>query len=164
MKIELNNVSKCFGHDQIIHNISLSFSENHIYGIVGDNGSGKSVLLKLIAGLYKPSTGIIKVNNINFNMEESFPRDMGVVIDKPLFVEDLSGIENLSLLADINKKIGSDDILWALEIVNLTKEKDKKYHKYSMGMRQKLAIAQSIMEHQKILLLDEPFNGIERET
>ena len=135
-----------------------------IYGLYGLNGSGKSVFLKLICGFYIPTLGEILYNGINLNNKKEFCNEIRALIEKPSFFSDLSGYENLKLLANIQKKISDKEILEALEIVNLTSEKDKKYSKYSLGMKQKLGIAQAIMEKTKFIVLDEPFNGIERET
>lgn len=164
MKIEVKNVSKKFNDNLVIDNISLEFESGKCYGIYGRNGSGKSVFLKLIAGLYIPTSGSIIVDNHDITKENIYPKDVRALIEHPSFFPDISGYENLKLLAEIQNKIGADEIIKALEVVNLKDDKDKKFSKYSLGMKQKLGVSQVIMEDSEIMLFDEPFNGIERET
>ena len=164
MKIELKNVTKKFDKIEVIKNTNIVFESGHIYGLHGRNGSGKSVLMKLICGFYMPTTGEILFDNVNFNAKNEYPKDLRAVIEKPTFFPDLTGYENLKVLARIQNKITDKEILDSLETVNLIHEKDKKYSKYSLGMKQKLAIAQAIMEDPKVLILDEPFNGIDEES
>lgn len=164
MKIELKNVSKSFKKIKVIDDVSISFESGHIYGFYGRNGSGKSVLQKIISGLYTPTTGTVLIDGVDINATGTYPSNMRVLIEKPAFFPDISGFENLKLLADINKTIDEKKILEILELVNLTEEKNKKYSKYSLGMKQKLGVAQAIMEDPDILILDEPFNGIEQAT
>ncbi len=164
MKIELKNVSKSFKKNLIINNISATFEPGHIYGFYGRNGSGKSVLQKIISGLYVPTSGSVIVDGVDINKEKIYPKNMRILIEKPAFFPDLSGFNNLKLLADINKTIDENKIIETLELVNLKEEMNKKYSKYSLGMKQKLGVAQAIMEDPDILILDEPFNGIEKAT
>lgn len=164
MKIEFKNVSKKFDKTVVIKNTNIIFNSGNIYGLYGRNGSGKSVLMKMICGFYIPTTGEILYDNVNLNLKNEYPDSLRAVIEKPTFFPDLTGYENLKILAEIQNKISNREILESLEIVNLLDEKDKKYSKYSIGMKQKLSIAQAIMENPKILILDEPFNGIEDKT
>lgn len=164
MKIELKNVSKKFKNNIVINNVSVIFESGNIYGFYGRNGSGKSVLQKIISGLYLPTSGEVLLDGININEKELYPSNMRILIEKPAFFSDLSGLDNLKLLADINKIIDEKKIIEVLELVNLKDEMHKKYSKYSLGMKQKLGIAQAIMENPDILILDEPFNGIEQAT
>lgn len=164
MKIKLENVSKRFKNENVLKGISYSFESGKIYSIVGRNGSGKSVLLKIIAGLYLQDKGNVLFDNKNYNMINEIPDNLGIVIEQPSFINDLTGLENLKLLASIRNVATERDIVESLEIVNLKDDMNKKYSKYSLGMRQKLSIAQAIMEHQKVILLDEPFNGIDRQS
>lgn len=164
MKIELKNVSKSFKKNLIINNISATFESGHIYGFYGRNGSGKSVLQKIISGLYVPTSGSVIVDGVDINKEKVYLKNMRILIEKPAFFSDLSGFNNLKLLADINKTIDENKIIETLELVNLKEEMNKKYSKYSLGMKQKLGVAQAIMEDPDILILDEPFNGIEQAT
>lgn len=164
MEIKLENVSKRFKNENVLKEISYSFESGKIYSIVGRNGSGKSVLLKIIAGLYLQDKGNVLFDNKNYNMINEIPDNLGIVIEQPSFINDLTGLENLKLLASIRNVATERDIVESLEIVNLKDDMNKKYSKYSLGMRQKLSIAQAIMEHQKVILLDEPFNGIDRQS
>ena len=164
MEIKLENVSKRFKNENVLKGISYSFESGKIYSIVGRNGSGKSVLLKIIAGLYPQDKGKVLFDNKNYNMINEIPDNLGIVIEQPSFINDLTGLENLKLLASIRNVATERDIVESLEIVNLKDDMNKKYSKYSLGMRQKLSIAQAIMEHQKVILLDEPFNGIDRQS
>ena len=164
MKLEIRNVTKSFKNEEILNDISYVFEDEMIYGIVGINGSGKSVLLKIIVGLYKASSGEVLFDNINYNNDKLFPDFIGACIEYPGFINDLSGLDNLMLLADIRKIITKDDVLETLKMVGLFNDKDKKYANYSLGMRQKLSIAQALMENPKVIILDEPFNGIDRES
>ena len=164
MKIELKNVTKKFKNNIVINNISATFESGNIYGFYGRNGSGKSVLQKIISGLYIPTSGEVLIDGVNINEKELYPSCMRILIEKPAFFPDISGLENLKLLADINKIIDEKKILEVLELVNLKDEKKKKYSNYSLGMKQKLCVAQAIMEDPDIIILDEPFNGIEQAT
>lgn len=164
MKIELKNVCKSFNKNKVIKNVSMTLEGGNIYGFYGRNGTGKSVLLKIIAGLYVPTSGEVIIDGFDINKTGDYPKNMRILIEKPAFFPDISGFENLKLLADINKAIDEEKILETLEIVNLIGEKNKKYCKYSLGMKQKLGIAQVIMENPDILIFDEPFNGIEQVT
>ena len=161
--IRVNNLTKKFKDNTIIENISITFKPGNIYGLYGRNGSGKSVFLKLLCGLISPTSGEVYYNE-ELLKNDIYKYSVGALIERPYFLDDLTGFENLKILADINKKIDDDDILKALEIVNLLEEKDKKYKKYSLGMCQKLGIAQAIMENPNIIILDECFNGIENAT
>lgn len=164
MKIELKNLSKNFDKNKVIDNINITFTEGNIYGLYGRNGSGKSVIMKLICGFLIPTEGQILFDGIDFNANDEYPNSLRAVIERPSFFSNLTGYENLKLLAEIQNKISDKEIIESLKIVNLINEKDKKFSKYSLGMKQKLAIAQAIMEDPKIIILDEPFNGIEEKT
>lgn len=164
MKIELKNLSKNFDKNKVIDNINITFTEGNIYGLYGRNGSGKSIIMKLICGFLIPTEGQILFDGIDFNTNDEYPNSLRAVIERPSFFSNLTGYENLKLLAEIQNKISDKEIIDSLKIVNLINEKDKKFSKYSLGMKQKLAIAQAIMEDPKIIILDEPFNGIEEKT
>ena len=164
MKIEVKNLEKKFKNNTILSDVNLEFTSGHIYGLAGRNGSGKSAFLKILCGLYKPTLGIVLFNEKNYNLDNMFVPNLRALIEKPSFFPDLTGYENLELLAKIQNKISSNEILLSLKRVNLIEEKDKLYKEYSLGMKQKLGIAQVIMENPDILILDEPFNGIEEET
>ncbi len=164
MNIIVNNLSKEFKGVEILKDVNLKLQTGKIYGLTGENGSGKSVFLKIICSFYKPTSGEVLIDGVNYNNGKDFPKDLRALIDKPSFIPDLSGFQNLKLLADIQKIATEEDINNALKDVNLFAEKDKKFYKYSMGMKQKLGIASVLMENPKIMILDEPFNGIEKDT
>lgn len=164
MEIIVKALSKKFKKVTILENINMKFESGKIYGIVGRNGSGKSVFLKILCSFYKPTTGEVLYGNINYNSNNSFPPSVRALIEKPTFFPDLTGYENLKLLASIQNKIGNEEINKTLELVNLTTEKNKKYSEYSLGTKQKLAIAQVLMESPDVMIFDELFNGIEEST
>lgn len=164
MKIEVKNLSKEFKKILILDNISVTFEKGKIYGLIGRNGSGKSVFLKILCALYEPTNGEVLYDETNIFKEEKIPSNTRALIESPNFIEELTGYENLEMLANIQNKIGRHEIEEALRKVNLYEEKDKKYSKYSLGMKQKLGIAQVLMEDPEVMILDEPFNGIEEET
>lgn len=164
MKIEVRNLNKEFKRNLVLDNVNMTLESGKIYGFVGRNGSGKSVLLKIMCGFYNPTSGSICYDGKDIFKDNSFAPDTRALIEKPGFIADLSGYDNLEMLAIIQDKIGSKEINKALEDVNLTSEKDKKFGKYSLGMKQKLGIAQVLMENPSVMIFDEPFNGVEEET
>lgn len=161
--IKVENICKKIKNNEIIKNISYQFDCGKIYGLYGRNGSGKTVFLKLLSGFYKLDSGSVLYDGVSYS-KNNVCKDVRVLIDGPSFYGDLSGYDNLKLLADINKKISKKEIEDILKVVNLYDEKDKKYSKYSLGMKQKLGIAQALMENTKYIFLDEPFNGVEEAT
>ena len=161
MKIEVRNISKNFRNNFVLKVVNAFFESGHIYGLSGRNGAGKSVFLKILCGLYKPSSGEILFDNKKYDKDNLYLLNMRALIEKPNFFPELTGYENLRLLAKIQNKIGDKEIYEALKDVNLYDEKDKKYSEYSLGMKQKLGIAQVLMEDPDIIILDEAFNGIE---
>ena len=161
MKIEVKNVSKRFKKTMVLNNVNAFFESGHIYGLSGRNGSGKSVFLKILCGLYKATSGEILFDHKCYDKDNLYLLNMRALIEKPNFFPELTGYENLELLAKIQNKIGKKEIDKTLKNVNLYDEKDKKYSEYSLGMKQKLGIAQVLMEDPDIIILDEPFNGIE---
>lgn len=164
MEIKLISYNKKIKEDYVLKDINYTFKQGNIYGLIGKNGSGKTMLLKAMSGFLKPSNGKVIVNDQELYLKEEFPKDMGVMIGNCEYIKDMTGKDNLKYLASLLKKIDDDRINEVIDIVNLTDEKDKLVKKYSLGMKQKLGIAQAIMEYPKILLLDEPFNGIDNES
>lgn len=164
MKIEVKNISKKFRNNLVLKDVNVSFDSGYIYGLSGRNGAGKSIFLKILCGLYKPSSGKILFDDKVYDKDNLHLLNMRALIEKPSFFPELTGYENLELLAKIQSKIGKSEIERALSDVNLYEEKDKKYSEYSLGMKQKLGIAQVLMENPDIIILDEPFNGIEAST
>ena len=161
MKIEVRNISKRFRNNFVLKDVNAFFESGHIYGLSGRNGAGKSVFLKILCGFYKPSSGEILFDNKKYDKDNLHLLNMRALIEKPNFFPELTGYENLRLLAKIQNKIGDKEIYEAMKNVNLYDEKDKKYSEYSLGMKQKLGIAQVLMEDPDIIILDEAFNGIE---
>lgn len=159
--IELTNVSKHFGKKIVIDNVSYCFECGKIYGLVGNNGCGKSVLFKMISGLMKTTHGEIKVLETEVCKQGSMPIDIGILIETPGFLPDMTGFQNLKELASIRNIIGNKEIENILRVVSLYESKDTKVKNYSLGMLQRLGVAQALMEKPKILLLDEPFNSMD---
>ncbi len=164
MKLKVNKLSKKFKEEVILNNCSCSFEEGKIYGLVGRNGSGKSVFLKIICGFYTPTSGEITMDDYNYIAHNEFPKDTRALIEKNNFLSDLSGYDNLKLLSSIQNKISDEEIIETLKQVGLSEYKDKKFNTYSLGMKQKLGIAQVLMENPKLMILDEPFNGIDEKS
>lgn len=159
--IEVQNVVKRFRDQAVLKNVSISFEKGKIHGIVGRNGSGKTVLFKCICGLMHPEEGVILVNGKRVGRDVDMPEDIGAIIEAPGFLPNYSGYKNLRFLANIRRKIGKEEILNVLKTVGLDPESRKHVGKYSLGMRQRLGIAQAIMEDPEILILDEPMNGLD---
>lgn len=160
--IRVEHVCKQFRSEEVVKDVSVTFQRGHIYGIVGKNGSGKTVLLKMIAGYLHPTEGQISVFGKFIGKDTDFPESMGLIIETPGFLSGYSGFQNLKYLAGIQGKIGKEDIAKAMEQVGLDPQSRKRVGKYSLGMRQRLGIAQAIMENPDILLLDEPMNGLDQ--
>lgn len=160
--VELVNLSKSFRNDIILNNITYSFETGKIHGIIGFNGSGKTVLFKCICGFIKPSAGQIWVNGDQIGKDVDFPQSLGMLIENPGFLPYLSGYDNLKCLAEIKNIIGKKEIMEAMLRVGLEPVSHKKVGRYSLGMRERLGIAQAIMENPDILILDEPFNGLDK--
>lgn len=160
--IEVKNVYKSFGKEQVLTNISLSIPPGSIYGVVGNNGSGKTVLMKCICGFMKCDKGTIFVNGQQVGKEIDFPDHLGIILETPGFIPNMSGYKNLKILASLKGRIGKQEIRKTIRKVGLDPDMKKPVAKYSLGMRQRLGIAQAIMENPKVLILDEPFNGLDR--
>lgn len=162
--IELKDVSKKFDDNYVLKNINLKLSKGKIYGLIGRNGSGKTMLLNTICGFVKPTNGEVLIDGINIYQNGAFSQNTRALIEHPKFLDNLTGYQNLELLANINHLIGKEDIENALKNVNLFEQKDKLYKKYSLGMKQKLGIAQVIMEDPSIMIFDEPFNALDEQS
>lgn len=159
--IELRNVSKSFKGHTLIKNVSTKFHKGKIYGITGRNGTGKSVLFKMICGFIPPDEGNIIIDPNYLEPRTKFPKNFGIIIDRPGYIASKSGFENLKILALIQNIISDEDIQKTMRIVGLDPNNKQKVKNYSLGMKQKLSLAQAIMENQEVLILDEPFNALD---
>lgn len=161
--IEIKNISKSFKGQAVLEEICLGFEYGKIYGLIGHNGSGKSVLMKIICGLMTPDRGIVVVNNRIIGKDVDFPEKIGAVIERYDFNPYTSGFNNLKYLANINKRIDIHRVKDAMRDVGLDPESKKWVYKYSLGMKQRLSLAQAFMEEPELLILDEPMNGLDSE-
>lgn len=159
--IDVEDVAKNIKGKNLIENITFKQKKGSIIGIIGRNGSGKTVLLKCICGFMKPSSGRIIVSGKPVGENAQLASDIGILIENPGFLSNYSGYRNLKFLADIRHKIGKKEIREYMEVVGLDPDNRKPVKHYSVGMKQRLGIAQSIMEEQDILILDEPMNGLD---
>jgi len=160
--IRVQNVSKDFGQERVLKCVTRDFESGKIHGIVGNNGSGKTVLMKCICGFLLPTEGKVIVNGKHIGKEVDFPSDLGLIIETPGFLPQMSGAKNLEILASLNRKIGLKEIAASIRRVGLDPMMSKPVGKYSLGMRQRLGIAQAIMENPALLVLDEPLNGLDK--
>ncbi|MCI9378672.1 MAG: ABC transporter ATP-binding protein [Eubacterium sp.] len=160
--VEIEHVTKKFGSDVVLKDINISMEEGRVYGICGNNGSGKTVLMKCICGFLPVSSGVVRVAGEVVGITVDFPESMGVIIETPGFLMNLSGIRNLEILAGLRGVISKGGIRAAMEQAGLDPDLKKAVSKYSLGMRQRLGIAQAIMEDPRLLVLDEPFNGLDK--
>lgn len=161
--LRIDNLTKQFKRRVILDHIDLTLDYGNVYGFIGANGSGKSVFFKTICGFLKSDSGTVALDGKVIGKDIDFLPELGVLIEKPGFIENYTQFENLKYLAQINNVIHDEDIRAALELVGLDPDNSEKVKNFSLGMRQRLAIAQAIMEKQKILILDEPFNGLDKQ-
>ncbi|WP_322924354.1 ABC transporter ATP-binding protein [Paenibacillus campi] len=162
--IELTNVSKTFKNHLLFQNVNVTFAKGKIYGITGANGSGKSVLFKMICLFVKPDSGTVHIHPDYLPKGRDFPQQFGILINSPGYIASLTGFENLERWASIQHKITKQDIELAMEQVGLEPNSKQKLSKYSLGMKQKIGLAQAIMEQQQVLILDEPFNALDQDS
>lgn len=161
--IEVKNVYKSFKNIEVLHDVSLQVDAGSICGIIGRNGSGKTVLFKCICGFLQSDRGEIQIEGKAVGKDKSTLSNLGIIIESPGFLRHYSGYKNLEFLMGLNGKANREKINAVLDLVGLAEQKNKKVGKYSMGMRQRLGIAQAIMEEQNILILDEPMNGLDNQ-
>ncbi|MDE7274487.1 MAG: ABC transporter ATP-binding protein [Lachnospiraceae bacterium] len=161
--ISIENMTKKFGDVTVLENINLSFRRGKIYGIVGRNGSGKTVLFKLMIGYLKPTGGRVIVCGEEIGKDRDFADNIGIIIETPGFLNSYTGYKNLEYLANIRHVIGRQEIRESMKMAGLDPDSNKKVGKYSLGMKQRLGIAQAIMENPGILILDEPMNGLDHQ-
>lgn len=159
--IQVEHLTKRFGSHTVLDDFSLTFEQGKIYGVVGRNGSGKTVLFKCICGFLKPTAGSVTADGQRIGQDVDMLPNAGIILESPGFLPGYSGLQNLWFLAGLRRKIGRDDCAKAMVRVGLNPKDRKRVSRYSMGMRQRLGIAQAIMENPDILILDEPTNGLD---
>lgn len=162
--LKVDNLSKEIKNLRVLNKISLNLNKGKIYGFRGKNGSGKTMLFRALCGLIKPTEGTVEINGQVLGEDISFPESVGVIIEYPGFLSSLSGYENLKLIAEINNKIGEKEIKEIISAVGLDPEDKKKFKKYSLGMKQRLGIAQALMENPDLIILDEPTNALDSDA
>ena len=159
--IQLTNISKTFGKQTVLQPLTMGFEEGMIHGIIGRNGSGKTVLMKMILGILQPTTGTVIVGDKRIGKDVDFPESAGAIIETIEFIPYMSAYQNLAAIAAMRGNLSKTQIKEVLEMVGLGNVGRKHVSKFSMGMRQRLAIAQAVMESPKLLILDEPMNGMD---
>lgn len=162
--ILVEHVYKAFGKEVVLEDVNLHIPPGRILGVVGANGCGKTVLMKCICGFLRPDKGSVTVGGRRIGKDCDFPESIGVIIETPGFIPYKSGYRNLKVLAALKGRIGKKEIVEALRQVGLYESRRKAVQKYSLGMRQRLGLAQAIMEDPEVLVLDEPFNGLDKDT
>lgn len=161
MSIDVKNISKIIKKNEVLTDINMRLESGKVYGFQGRNGSGKTMLMRIICGLIRPTAGQVTINGKILGQDMSFPDSVGVLIESPSFIGNCTGRKNLEFLAAIQQKIGVSEINEAIQKVGLDPDDKKKYRKYSLGMKQRLGIAAAIMEKPDILILDEPTNALD---
>lgn len=159
--IDIKNITKIIKKNTVLDNISLTMSSGKIYGFQGINGSGKTMLMRCIIGLIHPTSGRISINGKFLGKDIEFPESIGFLLENPAFLDGYTGIENLRMLTKLNSNLTDTELNTILDKVELTDAGNKKYKKYSLGMKQRLGIAAAVMEHPDILILDEPTNALD---
>lgn len=162
--IQLQNVTKRIKENTVLDNVSYTFKSGFVYGLYGQNGSGKTMLLRAISGLINLDSGSIFIDGEKLHDKIEFPPETGIVIENMELLPECSAKRNLQMLAKIKNIADEKDIIFSLERVGLDPDSDKKVKKFSLGMKQRLNIAQAIFENQKIILLDEPTNALDEEA
>ena len=161
--ISVKNLTKRFKEAVVLDNVSIDFETGKVHGLIGRNGSGKTMLMKCICGIVPPTSGEIYVNDQRIGKDTDIPKNVGVIIETPGFIPNYSAYNNLKFLAILNKKIGKAEIRNAISSVGLNPDDKKHVGKFSLGMRQRLGLAQAIMEDPELLILDEPMNGLDKD-
>lgn len=164
MQIRIKNLTKSIKDQMILKDINLEMESGKIYGIKGKNGSGKTMLMKAICGLIRPTSGTVEIDGEILGGKRSFPESVGALIEHPGFIPNYSGYDNLMYLACIRKRIGGERVRETMRLVGLDPDNRKSFKKYSLGMKQKLGIAAAIMENPDLIILDEPTNALDDES
>lgn len=163
-EIKIEGLSKSIKGALILDKVSITLTSGKIYGLRGKNGSGKTMLMRAIAGLLIPDSGSVIINGKTLHKDISFPESIGILIENPSFLPQYTGFKNLKLLAGLTGNISDDEIRTELDRVGLDPEDKRTYRKYSLGMKQKLGIANAIMGEPDIIILDEPINALDEES
>ncbi len=161
MKIKITHLSKKIKKAVILDDVNMELESGRIYGLKGKNGSGKTMLMRAICGLITPTSGTVEIDGKMLGKDISFPESIGVLIENPSFISNYTGMKNLQVLASIQKRIGDEEIRNTLEMVGLDPDDKRTFKKYSLGMKQRLGIAEAIMERPDIVILDEPINALD---
>lgn len=161
MKIKITHLSKQIKKAVILDDVNMELESGRIYGLKGKNGSGKTMLMRAICGLITPTNGTVEIDGKILGKDISFPESIGVLIENPSFISNYTGMKNLQVLASIQKRIGDEEIRNTLELVGLDPDDKRTFKKYSLGMKQRLGIAEAIMERPDIVILDEPINALD---
>ena len=159
--IEIKDLTKSFDGVEVLSHISMTLESGKIYGLVGRNGSGKTMLMRVICGLISATEGTVEIDGRILGKDMTFPESVGVLIENPAFIGNYTGFKNLKVLASIQNRIGDEQIRKALEDIGLDPDDKRTYRKYSLGMKQKLGIAAAVMENPDIIILDEPINALD---
>ena len=160
--VDVRNISKVFGHETVLKDVSLQLEQGKIHGIIGRNGSGKTVMMKCICGFLRPSAGTVKVFGKTIGRDCDFARDTGMLIETPGFLNHETGMRNLRWLARLGRGTTKEEIAGLIRLVGLDPAMKKKVGQYSLGMRQRLGIAQTLLDDPSLLILDEPMNGLDK--
>lgn len=161
--IVIKNLTKKFKESVVLDNVNISFEKGKVHGLIGRNGSGKTMLMKSICGIVPPTSGEIVVGGKRIGKDTDIPKNVGVIIETPGFIPNYSAYSNLKFLAALNNRIGKNEIRNAIKSVGLDPDDKKRVGKFSLGMRQRLGLAQAIMEDPELLILDEPMNGLDKD-
>ncbi|MEG0145676.1 MAG: ATP-binding cassette domain-containing protein [Clostridia bacterium] len=159
--LAIDHVCITIGKAEILSDVCCEVRSGELIGFIGHNGSGKSMLFKCLCGFIRPSKGSVRIDEVDYYLRRQFPPHIGFLIESPAFLQGLSGMENLRQFAQIRGKIGDEAIRETIRLVGLDPDEHKAVRKYSMGMKQRLGIAQAIMEETELLILDEPMNGLD---
>ena len=161
--IVIKNLTKKFKEAVVLDNVNISFEKGKVHGLIGRNGSGKTMLMKSICGIVPPTSGEIVVGGKRIGKDTDIPKNVGVIIETPGFIPNYSAYSNLKFLAALNNRIGKNEIRNAIKSVGLDPDDKKRVGKFSLGMRQRLGLAQAIMEDPELPILDEPMNGLDKD-
>ena len=164
MKIEVHDYDKKVSSNKVLSNVNISFSSGNIYGFQGKNGSGKTMLMRAISGLILPTSGYVEIDGKRIGKDIDFPQNIGVLIEKPGFIGSYSGFKNLKLLSSLKNKIDDEQIFKLMRQFALDPNDEKKFKKYSLGMKPKIGLIAAVMENPEIIILDEPFNALDEKS